>query len=244
MKMALNDKISQIHSFCPGCGYGIVIRLINEVLGELGLDESINAVSDVACNSLAVYSLKYDWIVAPHGRVAAVASGVKRAKSERPVLAFMGDGAAYSIGFAETMHSAIRNEKITTIVVNNNVFAMTGGQMSPTTLVGQKTSTSLKGRNEKTMGKPLDFKDYMEHLDVAYLARGSIHNVAEIAKTKKYIKEAFSSQMNDEGFSLVEILSPCPTNWNLPPQKAMDKIVKEMIPVFPIGEIKAREVQR
>jgi len=223
-------------AFCPGCGHGIVGRLIGEVMEEMGLTEKLLVVVDVACSSLHVDSWRFDNITAAHGRPIATATGVKKIRKNNPVLAYLGDGAAYSIGIAETMHAAIRNDNVVTIVINNQVFGMTGGQMSSTSLEGQKTATSQKGRNTATTGQPFDAMKVLNQMDVAYLARGAVGNAADIRKTKKYIKKAFEKHMNNEGFTFIEILSPCPTNLHLTPIQCSERTSTVVKEYFPVGE--------
>ena len=175
---------------------------------------------------------------AAHGRAAASAGAIKRCRPDKLVFTYQGDGDAASIGIAETLYSAQRNENFTQIIVNNGVYGMTGGQMSPTSLVGQKTTTSVKGRDPKIMGMPLKISELISHFDVSYLARGSVHDAAHIRKTKTYIRKAFETQMNQGGYTCVEIISPCPTNWHLTPLQAVDRIEKEVLEYYPVGEIK------
>lgn len=223
-------------SFCPGCGHGIIGRLLYETAQEMGYEDKIITVLDVACCSLFMYSSDYDYVSTAHGRVIPTAAGVKRVRKDNPVIAYHGDGAAYSIGMAHTVWAALRNENILSIVVNNQVFGMTGGQMAPTTLVGQKTTSSPMGRDESINGKPLDIMNLLGKIDMAYLARGSVDSPANIAKTKKYIARGIENQMNNKGFSLVEVLSPCPTNWNMKPVDAIKHMQDNVHPVFQCGE--------
>lgn len=177
------------HSFCPGCGHGINSRVLAEAVEELGLSqEDVIHVSDVACGSLNWVPLSYDTIMAAHGRPVVVAAGAKRTRKDKMVFAYIGDGAAYSIGLAELMHCAIRDENITVIVVNNGVYGMTGGQMAPTTLVGQRTTTTKAGRDEDKSGKPFDVKDVLGNLDISYLARASLDSPGNINKAKDLLK--------------------------------------------------------
>lgn len=224
------------HSFCPGCGHGIATRLVAEAVEELGISEDLIHVSDVACGSLNWYTLGYDAIMAAHGRPVVVAAGAKRARKNKVVMAYLGDGAAYSIGLAETMHCAMRDENITVIVINNGVYGMTGGQMAPTTLEGQKTSTSVYGRDVKKSGDVFDVKKVMGGLDISYLARGSVDSPGNIIKAGKYIKKALEKQMNNEGFSLIEIMSTCPTNWGISPVDSMKRLKEESLKKFELGE--------
>ncbi len=229
------------HSFCPGCGHGTAIRLIGEVLQELKLEEDSIIVLDVACGGMPIDVWRYDTIEAAHGRPVPTAVGVKMVRPDQPVLAYLGDGAAYSIGIAETIHSARRNDNIAVIVLNNCVFGMTGGQMSPTTLQGQVTTSSPDGKNMESGGATLDVVKLLSSMDIAYLARGAICDAANIRKAKKYIKKAIEKQMNQEGFSLVELLSPCPTNWKMAPSQCADHIKEHVIAVFQVGEFIGKE---
>ena len=223
-------------AFCPGCGHGIVSRLFGEVLEEMNLSDKTILVFDVACCSLLMFASDYDNIGAAHGRPIITAAGAKRVRKNNPVLAYLGDGAAYAIGLAHTIWSAVRNETITAIVVNNGVFGMTGGQMAPTTLAGQKTTSSPAGRDVAVTGKPFDVMKVLGGIDLAYLARGSVDSAPNVIKTKKYIRKAIAKQMNNEGFSLVEILSPCPTNWGMNPLDAAERVRNVVIKEFPLGE--------
>lgn len=229
-------------SFCPGCGHGIVSRLIGEVMEEMGLTDKLLTVVDVACSSLHIDTWKFDTIIAAHGRPIATATGVKKIRKDHPVLAYLGDGAAYSIGIAETMHAALRNDNVVTIIINNQVFGMTGGQMAPTSLDGQKTATSPKGRDVQKTGQPFDVVKVLGNLDISYLARGSVATPADIRKTKKYIKKAFEKHMNNEGFTLVEILSPCPTNLNMAPVQCAQRVNGAVKDYYNLGEYTDKEV--
>lgn len=222
--------------FCPGCGHGIIGRSLFENVVEMGYEEDVITVVDVACCSLFMYSTDADFVGAAHGRVLPTAIGVKRTRKDKLVVAYLGDGAAYSIGMAHTIWSAIRNENITVIVVNNQVFGMTGGQMAPTTLSGQKTTSSPGGRNVRVSGSPFDVTKTLASFNIAYLARGSVDSPAEIRKTKKMIAQGIKNQMENKGFSLIEVLSPCPTNWNLLPIDAIEHLRKTVKEVFPLGE--------
>lgn len=229
-------------SFCPGCGHGIVSRLIGEVMEEMGLTDKLLTVVDVACSSLHIDTWKFDTIIAAHGRPIATATGVKKIRKDHPVLAYLGDGAAYSIGIAETMHAALRNDNVVTIIINNGVFGMTGGQMAPTSLEGQKTATSPKGRDVLKTGQPFDVVKVLGNLDISYLARGSVATPADIRKTKKYIKKAFEKHMNNEGFTLIEILSPCPTNLNMAPVQCAQRVNGAVKDYYNLGEYTDKEV--
>lgn len=232
------DTIYAANSFCPGCGHGIVIRLIGEVLDEMGVSDKAIGTLAVGCSCLTNRSLAVDLMQSAHGRAAAAAAGIKRARPANLVFTYQGDGDAISIGIAETMYAAQRGEKITQIIVNNGVFGMTGGQMSPTTLLNQVTATSVKGRSAEINGNPVNIMKLLEQFDVAYLARGSVHDAANILKTKQYIRKAFEKQMNGEGYTCVEIISPCPTNWHMTPEQAVTRIANEVLGVYPLGEYK------
>lgn len=223
------------NKYCPGCGHGIVNRLVAEVLEEMNEDKKAIGAIAVGCASLMPDTFGLDCIQAQHGRAAAVAVGVKKCRPDHMVFSYQGDGDALAIGFSETMYAAIRNDNITVIFVNNGNFGMTGGQMAPTTLEGQRTTTSPAGRDTSVTGDPLNVIGMMETLDVAYLARGSVEGNANIMKTKKYIREAFEAQKNEEGYSFVEVLSPCPTNWNMTPAAAMEHIRKTVVDTYPLG---------
>lgn len=222
--------------YCPGCGHGIITRLVGEVLEEMGLEQKALCAIAVGCACWLMDTFGVDQIQAEHGRAAAVATGIKRCRPNSPVFTYQGDGDATSIGIAETLYAAIRNENITVILVNNGVFGMTGGQMAPTTLKGQKTTTSPFGRDVALTGEPLNIVNMLKTLNIAYLARGSVSSVGKINQAKKYMRKAFETQMNNGGYSCVEILSPCPTNWNMEPLIAIERLEKEMIPMFELGE--------
>lgn len=244
--MAVKRKVPAIldkpMNFCPGCGHGIIARLISECLVELGQDKNVLFPIGVGCSSNLGGGYTADRFHCPHGRASAVATGMKRVSPENIVISYQGDGDAYSIGIAETMNAAYRNEKITVITVNNTNFGMTGGQMSWTTMPGQKTTTSQNGRDCDLTGAPMKFPEMIaSQFDVAYVARGSVHTPAEINKTKKYIKKAIQAQIDGEGYSLVEVLSPCPVNWGVTPVRAMEMIKEDIIPVYPLGEFKTKE---
>ena len=233
------------HGFCPGCGHGIAIRLVGEALQELQVEEKTIAVVDVACCYLAFDNWQYDSIMAAHGRPVATAVGVKHMRKNNTVFAYLGDGAAYSIGISETIHAAIRNENITVITVNNGVFGMTGGQMAPTTLDGQVTSSTPRGRDPVKVGHPIHVEDLIGNLEMAYLARGALNSPANIRKAKEYIKKAFKKQQQGCGYSYVELLSPCPTNWGLEPVDAIKRIGSDVLKEYPIGEfINAEECRK
>lgn len=225
--------------YCPGCTHGIIHRLVAESIEELGAQDIAVGIAPVGC---AVFAYKYfncDMMEAAHGRAPAVATGIKRACPENLVFTYQGDGDLASIGTAEIVHAAARGENITTIFVNNAIYGMTGGQMAPTTLVGQKTTTSPYGRNERTQGQPVNIAEMLGTLNGAYyVERTSTHDVPNIIKTKKAIKKAFQYQLDGKGFSLVEVLSTCPTNWGMSPIEAMGWVKENMIPQYPLGVYK------
>lgn len=226
------------NKYCPGCGHGIINRIVAEVLEEMEMDGKAMGAIAVGCASLMPDTFQMDCVQAQHGRAAAVAVGMKKCRPDHMVFTYQGDGDALAIGFSETMYAAIRNDDITVIFVNNGNFGMTGGQMAPTTLEGQKTTTSKYGRDTSLTGQPLDVIDMMKNLDVAYLARGAVTSNAEIVKVKKYIRTAFEAQKEKKGYSFVEILSPCTTNWGLSPLDSMKHIEENVMPVYPLGEFK------
>jgi len=230
--------------FCPGCGHGIVIRLITECLEEMGEDKNVIFGIGVGCSSLLGGGLSADRIHCAHGRAAAVCTGMKRVTEDALVIAYQGDGDAYNIGIAESINTAYRNENLTVITINNTNFGMTGGQMSWTTMPGQKTTTSPLGRNVETTGSPLKFPEMVaSQFDVAFVARGSVSTPTHINKLKTYIKNAMEAQKKKEGYSLVEVLSPCPTNWNLSPLDAMKKIDDDIEKIYPLGVFKDRRTE-
>lgn len=225
--------------YCPGCTHGIIHRLVAENIEELGLEDRAVGVAPVGC---AVFAYKYfncDMMEAAHGRAPAVATGIKRVCPEDLVFTYQGDGDLASIGTAEVVHAAARGENITVIFINNAIYGMTGGQMAPTTLVGQVTTTSPYGRNMETQGMPVNIAEMLATLDGSYyIERTSVHDVPNIMKTKKAIKKAFEYQMAGKGFSLVEVLSTCPTNWGLSPVEAIDWLKENLIPQYPLGVTK------
>ena len=228
--------LNQQASWCPGCGHGIVCRIIAEAAEELGVTDRIMTVDDVACGQFAQYALKYNSMMGAHGRVVAAAAGMKRARPDALVIARPGDGSAYSIGIESTLYCALRNENILTLVINNGVFGMTGGQMSPASMLGMKTTTSPFGRKQERDGSPLDITKLLGQTDIAYLARVAVNSPANIANAKKAIKKALTKQMNGEGYCLIEVLSMCPTNWKMTPEKACEFIKTTQSAAFPLGE--------
>lgn len=225
--------------YCPGCGHGIIHRLVCEAVDELNIRERVIAIAPVGCAVLAYDYWNFDCTEAAHGRALAVATGIKRCRPENIVFTYQGDGDLAAIGTAETIHAANRGENVTVIFVNNAVYGMTGGQMAPTTLLGQKTATTPKGRSMQNEGPPLKISEMLAALDaVKYVERTSTYSPQETIKTKKAIKTAFQNQINGIGFSLVEVLSPCPTYWGVTPVEAIDWIRNTMVKQFPLGRIK------
>ncbi len=209
--------------YCPGCTHGIVHRLVAEVIDELGIEGRTIGIAPVGCSVMAYNYFTVDMIEAAHGRAPAVATGVKRANPENIVFTYQGDGDLASIGTAETVHSAARNENITIIFINNVIYGMTGGQMAPTSLPGQVTQTSPYGRDVKLCGYPVKICEMLSALEgPEYLERVAVNNVKNVKNAKKAIKKAFQNQIDGKGFSLVEVLSSCPTNWGMTPQKALE----------------------
>lgn len=225
--------------FCPGCDHGVAIRLVAEVLDELKLREKTIAVASIGCSVMLYDWLDVDCIEAPHGRALASATGVKRARPDKFVLTYQGDGDFASIGLAESMHAALRGEKVTAICINNTTYGMTGGQGGPTTTMGQVTTTSQTGRNQEYHGYPIKIAEQIALCDgTAYSTRVSLDTIVNIKKTKQAIKKAFEIQLQGLGFSLVEILSTCPTNWRMTPQQAHDRVRNELFNVYPLGVYK------
>lgn len=222
--------------YCPGCTHGIIHRLVAEVLVELGVLDKTIGVAPVGCSVLAYDYFACDMFEAAHGRAPAVATGIKRSLPDRVVFTYQGDGDLAAIGTAEIIHAATRGERITTIFVNNAIYGMTGGQMAPTTLPGQVTETSPYGRDVKMAGYPIRVSEMISTLDGAvYVERVSTDSVPNILKAKKAIKKAFELQIKGAGFTMVEVLSICPTNWGLSPLEAMDWLRENMIPYYPLG---------
>ncbi|MCL2244533.1 MAG: thiamine pyrophosphate-dependent enzyme [Treponema sp.] len=227
--------------YCGGCGHGIIHRIICSVIDEMELQERTIITHPVGCSIWADLYFDFDSVQPPHGRTPAAATAVKRVQPNHLVICYQGDGDMAAIGTAEMIHAANRAEKFTTIFVNNAIYGMTGGQMAPTTLLGQKATTSPKGRDADAagMGYPIKVSELLAVLDgTSYIARGAVNNAANIRKTKSYIKKAFEAQMAGIGSTMVEILSPCPTNWSMDAIQAVEWLEKNMIPVYPLGEIK------
>ena len=227
--------------YCPGCTHGIVHRLVAEVLDELGVEGKTVGVAPVGCSVMAYNYFNCDMVEAAHGRAPAVATGLKRAMPDRVIFTYQGDGDLASIGTAETVHAAARNENITIIFINNAIYGMTGGQMAPTSLPGQVTQTSPYGRDTAHCGFPVKVSEMLSTLDGAgYIERVAVNNVKNVKNAKKAIKKAFQNQIEGKGFSLVEVVSACPTNWGMTPKQALEWIESDMLPYYPIGVYKDR----
>ena len=225
--------------YCPGCTHGIIHRLVAEVLEELGVGETAIGIAPVGCAVFAYNYFNCDMMEAAHGRAPACATGAKRVHPDKVVFTYQGDGDLASIGAAEIVHAAARGEKITTIFVNNAIYGMTGGQMAPTSLPGQITTTSPYGRDVAHCGYPVKMSEMLSQLDgPAFIQRVSVHDVKHVVQAKAAIKKAFQCQIEGKGFSMVEVLSTCPTNWGLTPQEALKWLEENMIPQFPLGVYK------
>ncbi len=226
-------------SYCPGCTHGIAHRLVAEVLDEMDVRERTIGVAPVGCSVFAYKFFDFDFVEAAHGRAPAMATGIKRILPDRVVFTYQGDGDMASIGMAEIMHAAGRGENITVIFINNAIFGMTGGQMAPTTLPGQKTTSSPTGRDVELMGYPLRMAEILSTLDGAgYVVRRSLHDPKNIRMARKAIRLAFETQVRGLGFAMVELLSTCPTNWRLTPLESLRWLEERMIPVYPIQDFK------
>lgn len=228
--------------YCPGCTHGIIHRLVAEAIDELGIEGKTVGIAPVGCSVFAYNYFSCDMAEAAHGRACAVATGIKRAYPDHYVFAYQGDGDLAAIGMAETVHAAARGENITVIFVNNTVYGMTGGQMAPTTLPGQVTHTSPYGRDTQSAGYPIRICELLATLDgVCYAERVAIDSVKGVVKAKKAIKKAFQNQIDNKGFSIVELLSTCPTNWGLDPVASLAWLKENMIPYYPLGVYKDKE---
>ncbi|MCJ7520795.1 MAG: thiamine pyrophosphate-dependent enzyme [Dehalococcoidia bacterium] len=227
------------YHYCPGCGHSIIHRIIAELVDEMNLQDKIIGIPPPGCSVFAYHYLDVDMAESAHGRGAAVATGIKRAYPDAIVFTYQGDGDLAAIGTAETIHAANRGERITAIFVNNAVYGMTGGQMAPTTLLEQKTTTTPYGRDLRIEGYPVKMSEILALVEGAvYIERTAVNSPANIRKTKKAIRRAFQAQIDDLGFSLVEILSPCPTNWRMSPLESWQWIDNVMTKTFPLGLIK------
>lgn len=224
--------------YCPGCSHGVLHRIIAELIDELDLRERTVGVASVGCSVLAYNYFETDFVQAPHGRAPAVATGIKRARPHLFVFTYQGDGDMAAIGTSEIIHAAARGEKITAIMYNNTIYGMTGGQMSPTTLMGAVTATTPYGRREEN-GRPYRMAELLAQMPgTAYVARTHVADVSNIVKTKRAIRKAFEAQLNGLGFSMVEVLGNCPTNWGVTPAEANRYVLGDMVDYFPLGEFK------
>jgi 2-oxoglutarate ferredoxin oxidoreductase subunit beta len=231
--------------YCPGCTHGIIHRLVAQAIDELGIEGRSVGIASVGCSVLTYNYFNVDMIQAAHGRAPAVATGVKRAYPDNIVFTYQGDGDLAAIGTAETVHSAARGENITVIFVNNAIYGMTGGQMAPTSLPGQVTQTSPYGRDVKTVGYPVRVCELLREVDgAAYLERVAVNDVKNVKNAARAIKKAFQYQMEGKGFSLIEILSTCPTNWGFTPDKALEWLEQNMIPYYPLGVYKDKYAEK
>lgn len=230
---ALTDAVMH---YCPGCTHGVIHKLVAEVIDELGCEGSTIGVAPVGCAVMAYNYFSCDMVEAAHGRAPAVATGLKRSLPDSVVFTYQGDGDLAAIGTAETVHVATRGENVTIIFVNNCIYGMTGGQMAPTTLPGQVTQTTPYGRDVATAGYPIRMSEMLATLDgTAYAERVSVDSIPNIRKAKAAIKKAFQTQIDKKGFSIVEVLSTCPTNWGVTPVEAMDWLRENMMPYYPLG---------
>lgn len=228
--------------YCPGCTHGIIHRILCEVIDEMGIEGDAIGVCPVGCSVMAYDYFACDMIEAPHGRAPAVATGVKRSNPDKFVFTYQGDGDLAAIGTAETVHAATRGENIVVIFVNNGTYGMTGGQMAPTTLPGQVTQTTPYGRDPKIQGYPVRVCEMLSTLDGTALAqRVAVDSVPHIKEAKKAIRKAFENQKEKKGFSIIEVLSTCPTNWGLSPIEAIERLRNEVIPYYPLGVYKDKE---
>ncbi len=222
--------------YCPGCTHGIIHRLVAEAIDALGIEGKTVGVAPVGCAVMAYDYFACDMVEAAHGRAPAVATGLKRAMPENIIFTYQGDGDLASIGMAETVHAATRNENITIIFVNNAIYGMTGGQMAPTSLPGQVTQTSPYGRDVSTQGYPIKVAELLSALDAPeYIERVAVNNVKNVKAAKKAIEKAFRNQIEGKGFSLIEVVSSCPTNWGMTPAKALEWLETNMLPYYPLG---------
>jgi 2-oxoglutarate ferredoxin oxidoreductase subunit beta len=225
--------------YCPGCLHGVAHRLVAEVLDELALDQIAIGVAPVGCASMAFRYIDTDWASAAHGRAPAVATGLKRVHPDKVVFTYQGDGDLASIGTAEIVHAAMRNERITVIFINNGIYGMTGGQMAPTTQIGQKTTTSPFGRDPSHSGYPIKMSEVLAQMEGDnYIARSTLHNPAGIVRAKRFIKKAFQHQLDKRGFALVELISNCPNNWGMTPTESIAYINEHQIKYYQLGELK------
>ena len=234
------ELLDEVHMhYCPGCSHGVIHKLVSEVIHEMGLTERTVGVSPVGCAVFAYNYIDVDWIEAAHGRAPAVATAVSRLWPENVAFTYQGDGDMSAIGTAESIHAANRGENIVMIFVNNAIYGMTGGQMAPTTLVGQKTATTPYGRRVDLNGHPLEITNLMKELDgTCYVTRQAVHTPAAVRKTKAALKKAFENAINKRGTSVVEVVSTCNSGWKMSPEKANEWMVEHMFPMYPLGDLK------
>ena len=226
-------------TFCPGCDHGIAIRLVAELIDELELKEKTICATSIGCSVFLYDFIDIDCIEAPHGRAMAEATGVKRVRPDKFVFTYQGDGDFASIGFAESTHAALRGENLSGICINNTTYGMTGGQLAPTTIMGQKTTTSPMGRFKDTYGYPIKIAEHIALCEgTAFSARVALDSISHINQGKQALKKAFQVQLDGLGYGFVEILSTCPTNWKMTPEQAHERVREELIPVFPLGVFK------
>ncbi len=229
-------------TYCPGCHHGVATRLVAEVIDELGIQERTVGIAPVGCAVFLYRFYRCDFVQAAHGRACAVATGLKRANPELIVFSYQGDGDLAAIGTAETVHAANRGENITVVFINNQIYGMTGGEMAPTTLAGQHTTTTPRGRDVATTGYPLKISEMLAQLDgPTYITRQSLHDAPHVAKARKALLTGFQNQVEGKGFSLVELVASCPTNFKMSPQKANKWLVEQALPAFPLGDLKVRD---
>ena len=232
---------NKVSGYCPGCMHGTVMKLIGEVLEEMDLVDRTLCCLGIGCCGLQMDYIAYDNITSPHGRACAVATGVKRSNPDTFVFTYQGDGDFASIGLAESISAANRGENLSVIFINNGIYGMTGGQMAPTTLVGMKATTAPKGRNPQEHGYPMHMCEILNQLEATvFLARTSCNNPANVNKTKKYIRKAFQNQLDGKGFSMVEVVTSCPTNWGMDALSALDFLEEKMLAEFPLGVLRDR----
>ena len=231
--------------YCPGCTHGIIHRLVAEAMDTLGIEGKAIGVAPVGCAVMAYNYFACDMVEAAHGRAPAVATGIKRSLPDNIVFTYQGDGDLASIGMAETVHAATRNENITVIFVNNAIYGMTGGQMAPTSLPGQVTQTSPYGRDVSVAGYPVKVSEMLAALDgPEFIARVAVNNVKNVRNAKKLIQKAFENQIEGKGFSLIEVVSSCPTNWGMTPDNALKWVEEKMIPYYPLGVYKDKSAAK
>ena len=231
--------------YCPGCTHGIIHRLVAEALDELQIEGKTIGVAPVGCAVMAYDYFACDMVEAAHGRAPAIATGLKRSMPENIIFTYQGDGDLASIGMAETVHAATRNENITIIFVNNAIYGMTGGQMAPTSLPGQVTQTSPYGRDVNNQGFPIKVSELLSSLDgPEYIERVAVNNVKNVRNAKKAILKAFKNQVEGKGFSLIEVVSSCPTNWGMTPSNALKWLEENMLPYYPLGVYKDRSAMK